>query len=350
MEDLPIKKQLDPWGERPLDNGFEAETQQNSVSGKIQEKQTQEIVQNTQELEKQTEIIKELSEKQENTSNKLKANLENFTNKFSLSDSLLDENRTFNGVDTRERKKTFKKFDEEEQEIRDKGFLDKNDNDRLKELNQKRMGLILEQAFSDTLNLNKILNKILEKLNNLSDQEKQNLGKADFQDLSNEFSGFLNEFNQTEEEPIFYQDEKREDISFKRLLCDEYDKSMGLNKDVDRRTNYDQFLEYEVQKVGEKLQKIGEKVKNNPDKNSEKEVGSGSSQELSEGIKKSFTGESKKGSAEKPIDQDFENFIKNGEVDGEKVVSRAQNGSGEGVDTIQEEIERKGKNFFAETT
>lgn len=348
MDDLPIKKQLDPWGERPLDNGFETEKQQQNPV--IQEKQNQEIIQNSQELEKQTETIKQLSEKQENTRNKLKANLENFTNKFSLSDSLLDENSTFNGVDSRERKKTFKKFDEEEQEIRDKGFLDKNDNDRLKELNQRRMGLILEQTFFDTLNLNKILNKILEKLNNLSDQERKNLGKANFQDLSNDFSGFFNEFNQIGEEPIFYQDDGREDISFKRLLCDEYDKSMGLNKDVDRRTNYDQFLEYEVQKVGEKLQKIGEKVKNNPEKNSEKEIGSGSSQELSEGIKKSFTGESTNESKKGSIDQDFENFIENGEVDGERVLSRDKNGSGEGVDTIQEEINEKGKNFFAETT
>lgn len=340
---LPPNQQLDPWGDQGFEkeNSFEQTSKaENLKPAQNEQSQSREIVQNSEKISKQTEIIKELKQKQEKIQTNLKTSLENFTNRFHLSGSLLDKNSSFNGINTQERERTFEEFNDEEQLILEKETLTENDNKKLIELNQKRMGLILEQVFADTLNLNEILTKVLGYIGSLNESEKQNFSQMDFEMLSGELSNFLGEFNQVAEIPDFYRGDNRDDVDFKRVLCDEYDKSMNLNKDVDRRTNYDQFLELEVQKVSEKLSLLAEKVRVNPEKNSDSQNQGDSAEKLSNSVKDFMRGESGEKSEDGGVKQkqvkeekrEFDDFMS-----GDDSVL---------IDEVDQDIKEQGKNFF----
>jgi hypothetical protein len=340
----------DPWKEKPFDESFEKgksaeglDVEQNKKTDKsleVEEKEiNQETIANSKEIEKKSEAIKGLKKKQNKTRTDLKSGLEGLASRCYLSASLLENGNSFNGVTTQEREQFYKDFEVEEKEISDKGDLTESDNNRLEELNQKRIELILEQTFADTLNLNGILAKILAKINSLSESDQQNSNQIDFQELSGELSNFLNEFNQVTETHKFYRDDNKKFLSFKRVLCDEYDMSMNLNKNVDRRTNYDQFLDQEVKNVEEKIQILEENFNKNPEEKknqSEKQRESDSAENLSRSVRDSFVGKNndddKDKSKTKNNDDEFDAFMKNGVADE--------------IDTMGKKIEKEGEKFF----
>ena len=308
-------------------------------------KQQREVKNQSERNIKQKDEVLKIKSQQDDFREKAKKDLTDLARKFGFSDSLLDDGKAFNNSNTHERSNEWKELDNEESEIYKKEVVTDNENRKVEKINQKRMGLVLEQIFTDTLNLNDMLAKFASQIKQLSQTEKEQFKPEIFNHLKDEFQQFFINYEtiMREVSPISYDDKENsitdESNNFKKKLCDQYEKSMGLNKDIDSETNYDAFLNQEVNKVGLKLDILAQEFRQSENK----EIGN--KENIDKNINGVFVGpknkeaENSQNEISKSKNNDFNEFLETGKVDGINI----------GNETLIEEpkqSEETGHHFF----